>query len=413
MAFWIGKELRELRIRRGLSLTSLAALAGVGKATLSYWENGKRSPSVVELDAVLNALGVDETRRPEFYLAIGAPRGMRKLREVIEDPTPLTAGAVLRAMRLRRRWSLSQLAASLEVQSSTVSRWERGESWPPIEVLTRACRQLGASANEIEALLRRDAGPLEVPEDYFALVEAMGRATGADDELKLLSLEGALLLPARSSDKAREMLGLVLSARAKWLSLWDRSEAVLVAEAALSLVKPSKHNVPTWLWPIHILAKDAAQGRSPRLGSAIDRIQSYEPLLSHSPEARSWYRRLKAEYVAKTGAVEEGLRMNEEAMVMLSGCSTSNWYTAFDRANMLLEAGRATEALDLIYPTESQHPAIVGRHRLTRGKALLVVGQYGEAEQSLQEALAISLENALPRLATSTKHVLQNAKLAT
>ena len=45
-------RLRALREERGISLSTLARLAGVGKATLSGLENGTRNPTLETLYAV-------------------------------------------------------------------------------------------------------------------------------------------------------------------------------------------------------------------------------------------------------------------------------------------------------------------------------------------------------------------------
>jgi len=54
----VGRRLRELRETRGLSLSELARVAGVGKATLSGLENGTRDPRLETLYAIAAALGV-------------------------------------------------------------------------------------------------------------------------------------------------------------------------------------------------------------------------------------------------------------------------------------------------------------------------------------------------------------------
>ena len=56
-----GLRLRELRAARGLSLSELARRAGVGKATLSEIESGRRNPTVETLYAVCAPLDVPLT----------------------------------------------------------------------------------------------------------------------------------------------------------------------------------------------------------------------------------------------------------------------------------------------------------------------------------------------------------------
>jgi transcriptional regulator with XRE-family HTH domain len=57
----IGRRVRSLREERGISLSTLARLAGVGKATLSGLEKGTRNPTLETLYAVTAQLGVPLT----------------------------------------------------------------------------------------------------------------------------------------------------------------------------------------------------------------------------------------------------------------------------------------------------------------------------------------------------------------
>lgn len=54
----IKTRLWELRIERGLTLTKLSDLTGIGKSTLNNFENGKRSPRVTHLETLANVLNV-------------------------------------------------------------------------------------------------------------------------------------------------------------------------------------------------------------------------------------------------------------------------------------------------------------------------------------------------------------------
>ncbi|TDC82028.1 XRE family transcriptional regulator [Micromonospora sp. KC606] len=54
----VGRRIRVLREKRGVSLSTLARTAGVGKATLSALENGLRNPTLETLYAITAQLGV-------------------------------------------------------------------------------------------------------------------------------------------------------------------------------------------------------------------------------------------------------------------------------------------------------------------------------------------------------------------
>ena len=53
-----GARIRAVRTERGLSLSALAAAAGIGKATLSELEAGRRNPTLDTLYALAGPLGV-------------------------------------------------------------------------------------------------------------------------------------------------------------------------------------------------------------------------------------------------------------------------------------------------------------------------------------------------------------------
>jgi transcriptional regulator with XRE-family HTH domain len=57
----VGRRVRDLRERRGMSLSELARRAAVGKATLSGLEAGTRNPTLDTLHAVAAALGLPLT----------------------------------------------------------------------------------------------------------------------------------------------------------------------------------------------------------------------------------------------------------------------------------------------------------------------------------------------------------------
>lgn len=54
----LGKRLRELRKRTGINQEKLAEMINVEPATISNIENGKNYPSMINLENILNVLGV-------------------------------------------------------------------------------------------------------------------------------------------------------------------------------------------------------------------------------------------------------------------------------------------------------------------------------------------------------------------
>ncbi|WP_055586032.1 helix-turn-helix domain-containing protein [Streptacidiphilus griseoplanus] len=98
LAAGIGRRIRELRTRRGLSLSELALRAGVGKATLSGLEAGTRNPTVETLYAVTaqlavplaTVLGDPVARRPEPPASVHGAAVTATLLETFTDGPVLT-----------------------------------------------------------------------------------------------------------------------------------------------------------------------------------------------------------------------------------------------------------------------------------------------------------------------------------
>jgi transcriptional regulator with XRE-family HTH domain len=78
----VGRRIRELREERGISLSTLARLAGVGKATLSRLETGAQNPTLETLYAVTGQLGVP-------------------LATVLSEQSPVVRGAAVEATLLQ------------------------------------------------------------------------------------------------------------------------------------------------------------------------------------------------------------------------------------------------------------------------------------------------------------------------
>src|SRR5262249_47243270 len=151
-AMQLGEFLRQLRRSRRLTLSQLGATAGVSLNTLSRWETGAFQPRLAELEAALRALGAAPAQWERALSLMEAPRAVARLREEAQerqaDLVELaghapTFGDLLRAMRLRRRMTVEQVATGLGVAPRSVRRWEGSEALLPAERLDDLCRLLG------------------------------------------------------------------------------------------------------------------------------------------------------------------------------------------------------------------------------------------------------------------------------
>src|SRR5262249_6860602 len=157
----LGDYLRQLRRSQRSTLAQLSANAGVSQRTLSRWETGAFQPRLAELETTLRALGAAPAQWERALSLLEAPRAVARLRaEAQERKADLvelaghapTTGDLLRAMRLRRRLTVEQVARGLGVAPGSVGRWEAAEGALPEERLDDICRLLGVKPEERVAL---------------------------------------------------------------------------------------------------------------------------------------------------------------------------------------------------------------------------------------------------------------------
>src|SRR3954468_3083343 len=96
----VGPRLRRLRVRRGLTLTALAAQTGISKSTLSRLESGQRKPSLELL------LPLAEVHHLPLDELVGAPP--------VGDPR----------VRMRPKTRNGRLVYPLTQQSSDMAVWK-------------------------------------------------------------------------------------------------------------------------------------------------------------------------------------------------------------------------------------------------------------------------------------------------
>jgi transcriptional regulator with XRE-family HTH domain len=251
----LGACLKQWRTGKGLTLDQAAARAGVSKRTLLRWEAGKTLPRLPELEAVLAALGVAGARRRHALSRIEAPRAARLLRRESEldargqelGTLPM-GGDLLRAMRLRRGRTLEEVAQSIGVRASVISRWERSEMWPETAHLHAFCYTLGAREEELMALLQGrfllSEGRRHTVEEIEQRFERFRRAPFTVQRLALMDLEffalAAAIWPLAERQEAfRALLGRVHVRYADFLFGQNRfSECDSIATRAQDLLAP-------------------------------------------------------------------------------------------------------------------------------------------------------------------------------
>ena len=407
---------RELRAARSLSLSGLAARAGVGKATLSRWEAGKAAPRLAELDAVMDALGASEAQRKQALGGIAAPRAAARLHAAgVENEQPAGAGDLLRAMRQRRGHAADEVARSLGVSVQSVHAWERSDAWPSAERLHALCRLLGAAPAEVAALTAGNAwlstlGSLPEADSPDALdaLDAYLKALffppqGFDAEaeavrdLSFLAILSRLSPLAGSRPAARGLLLLADSFYANWLSNQGRfREAGRRAERVMEQKPQSESQSRPWLRAALIRSHAAVYGG--RYATAAAAVRDVSPLLegvlpvaAHHPEMASWILSELAEFARLSGRPELALERAVRARDVAARVNeTELALRRFDHARLLTRLGRPAEVLNALPPERATcHPPQRVSEWLLRAEALLQLGGVSEAHDWLSRAYAV------------------------
>jgi DNA-binding transcriptional regulator YiaG len=123
-------NIKQIRLKKGLSQEELAYRIGVSLSTLQRWEQNSRRPSRLALKAL------DE----------GAADLDGKGTAPVTTVTPAFEGDV-RAIRLKLGWTRQRLAHEVGVSQSTLQRWEHRQTRPSglaARQLARIVEQAGA-----------------------------------------------------------------------------------------------------------------------------------------------------------------------------------------------------------------------------------------------------------------------------
>jgi transcriptional regulator with XRE-family HTH domain len=324
---------------------------------------------VYELEAVLTALGASDLERALAWQQLNAPRAVRvittqPMSSVLPARAAPIGGELLKAMRRRRGWTLEQVALHLGVTVSTVSRWERSESWPTEEQLSRLCRMLGANEAE-HAALQGGRGvlnwlpfPAASASDLAALLEALRThqmpIEPALMELVYLCIEGCIW---QLVGCGKAQVGLLLDAYAyhcRWLVEQARlQEAQQPACRALRLFERVHSMRPHWFGVLHALAKGTAElGSRPSPLEGVAFLQRWlPPAERHAPEYEAWFLRDIAEYLSFSR-----YRADAETARRLAQQKSQPWRpedpnVSLSNAMVLVNQGRSEEALKVLSTT--------------------------------------------------------------
>lgn len=147
-----GRQLSELRKKRGFSQKQLASLAAISPTHLSLIENGKDLPSQETAERCIDALELEPKARKQLLQALKRDRDSpaRQQKEIF------FFGKVLKDTLRELGMSLTDLAGSMERPFFTVHSWAAGSMLPSDKTLSSelipALRAAKASEANIRAL---------------------------------------------------------------------------------------------------------------------------------------------------------------------------------------------------------------------------------------------------------------------
>jgi transcriptional regulator with XRE-family HTH domain len=230
-----------------------AQKSGIHRVTLHRWEKGQAQPRLPELNAMLEVLEASATQRMHAVALMDAPRAQALMRVQIASIAEQSGmasmphgGDLLHAMRLRRGWSLEEIATRIGMSSWTLRRWEKAETWPSIEQLHRLCYALQAKEEELIALTCGQFSRLattakktvqELEERVHQFKQSLNDPPFDLKDLELLTLRAEAWTWAARSRAGMRLLTDVYALNYCNLSYQDRTaEAVAIAEKYFDLM---------------------------------------------------------------------------------------------------------------------------------------------------------------------------------
>lgn len=155
----LGERLRRKRIDTGLTQTVVADKIGVSQVTVSNWEKGKATPTDEDLNNLSSIIG--KVYRPQSKLEQKTDTENLDENQTSDEPqsdeSPYSIW--LRTTRLKKEFSVPELATKAEVTPATIYAIEAGKiSNPQIGTQRKIAKALGETASdEVTDETKKDA----------------------------------------------------------------------------------------------------------------------------------------------------------------------------------------------------------------------------------------------------------------
>lgn len=420
----IGDYIRQLRLSKGLSMNRLAQMSGISQSTLSRWESGKFLPSLRELEMTLTALNCTDSQRRDAIRLLDAPRAVAYLRSETASPHALTFGGdLLRAMRIRRNWTIEQVASAVGVSESVVRRWERSEQRPTDDQLHALCFALGASESELVAL-SQNAFNLQnentFPEDIHEFQLWVDALKVSDMDLSFHALIADLQERANRNPFWLSHIALAYTSYASYLMFEYRiREAEKTALKAIQLFPTLPEVRPHMLWSVNVLSSAVHYS-----GSRMRPLEGAEVLMDWIPpdgslrwgHYRQWFLARASSFMAQAGHGSEAERMLKEAdnvnlrLIGEERVSRNSIYSA----RVALAKGNPRLALSQMPKLQDDWPPEAIPHHLLKAEIFCALKNPDRARDEVKQAYVVASRSGLPHaywIIDKTLHILQQKGL--
>ena len=403
-----GRRLQAMRQQRGLTQAQLAERSGVALRTLAYWEAGRHTPHLPELDGTIRALGLTTEERQTLIalLPVGkAGKVIRAMPALSDIAPPPGSGDLIRALRWRKRLSRDQVALALRTHRTTVMRWESSQTVPNEETRLRLCEALDALPEERAVLLtappaaplwNKNAPTLDACREETARLErGSGRQADLLFDLRAHLLAGTLWhLMARQSE-ARLLLAQTYAAHAVYTCLrGDDAAALDYSRRSLGLIK-AEDTLPKAALYRALWANDQARAhRASYSGTEQSLREAKEWLLrTRSSRPPAFLLLNRAQWALRSGSLQEAQEYGRAANARAErsreiSAHVLEWLLAF-QAELLV----ATEHYEAGLEAFQQMTGIAYYHPITthlfQTSVFLKMGARNDADSSLRRAYAL------------------------
>jgi transcriptional regulator with XRE-family HTH domain len=361
--------LREQREAQGFTLRQASARAKLSPSTLSRWEAGACTPRVPELEGLLNALGVDPNDVLRILLSLDAPRAARAARSIAGDHSVApSGGALLKALRRKANLSLSELADSIGVSQSTISRWETSANHPSPQATEALMDRLKASPEEKACFLATGVAKIKVdrpdfePQHYAKTLDELewlmwylggGNCSSDNLELRYLQLQTVLWWSA-NEPLAAQLLQRAYVSYGEYLVAWQRHDEAL-AQAELALDSLGEIVNELYVRAKRVIARaDMYRWPVPRPHLALLTLQQ-TLVKAPNEETRAGLLADMADASRISGRTTEGLSYAERAVAAskASNDEEAKWTALGAYASSLATLCRIDEAMSILRSDEA------------------------------------------------------------